>query len=144
MNALGLLCTNSTCRNRRRLLIYSWHRLHDCHAILVDLTGRNSNVLYELGRAHQYGGVQPLILFRGGKKAKLPYYVGRIVQFVGNDANLAGDIIGRQSPKKEDYNCDLIFNHILWTATSVLGLQKRRRWSYAAMPRGRQPTRPPP
>lgn len=71
-------------------------RLHDCHAILVDLTGRNSNVLYELGRVHQYGGVQPLILFRGGRKAKLPYYVGRnLVQFVGDDAHLAADVIGR-------------------------------------------------
>ena len=69
-------------------------RLHDCHAIIVDLTGFNSNVLYELGRVHQHGGVQPLIIIRAEGEAKLPYYISRnLVHLVGDDAAIASDVI---------------------------------------------------
>jgi hypothetical protein len=71
-------------------------RLHDSHAIVVDLTGLNPNVLYELGRVHQYGAIQPLILVRAGRDTRLPYYVGRnLVQFVGDDAAAASAAIRR-------------------------------------------------
>lgn len=70
-------------------------RLYDCHAIIVDLTGPNQNVLYELGRVHQHGDVQPLIILRK-ENQKLPYYVSRsLVSVVGDDNKYAYDVIGR-------------------------------------------------
>jgi len=68
-------------------------RLEDCHAIIVDLTGPNENVLYELGRVHQHGGVQPLIILRN-ENQKLPYYVSRnLVSIVGADNKRAYNVI---------------------------------------------------
>ena len=69
--------------------------LHSCHAIIIDLTGPNQNVLYELGRVHQYGGIQPLIIVRN-QDQKLPYYVARnLVSMVGNNEKEAYKVIIR-------------------------------------------------
>lgn len=83
-------------------------RLRDCHAVIIDLTGFNPNVLYELGRVHEHGAVEPLILVRGTREeTRLPYYVTRpLVQFVGPDAASAPEVIrqhlgeGRRSPRR--------------------------------------------
>ncbi|MEM8961264.1 MAG: hypothetical protein AAGD38_07295, partial [Acidobacteriota bacterium] len=69
-------------------------RLDDCHAVIADLTGFNSNVLYELGRVHHHERVQPLMLFRGSESQDLPFYISKyLVHVVKPDGSGAKEVI---------------------------------------------------
>lgn len=51
-------------------------RLADCHAIIVDITGLNPNVMYELGHIHHDGRVSPVIVTHDDiEHEKLPFYL---------------------------------------------------------------------
>ena len=51
-------------------------RLADSHAIVVDVTGLNPNVMYELGHVHQRSMVTPLIVTRDQISVEhLPFYL---------------------------------------------------------------------
>lgn len=66
-------------------------RLTDCHAIIIDLTGFNINVVYELGRIHEKGVLPPLILIREKAGVELPFYISKnLVHIVGKKRKLAG------------------------------------------------------
>lgn len=68
--------------------------LQECQAIIIDLTGFNLNVLYELARVHHHDRIQPLILIRKSSRTKLPFYVQRnLVKFVGKDTQQAYELI---------------------------------------------------
>lgn len=51
-------------------------RLTDSHAIIVDITGLNSNVIYELGHIHHYDKIAPVIVTRDDiEHEKIPFYI---------------------------------------------------------------------
>ncbi len=60
-------------------------RLSDCHAIIIDLTGLNRNVIYELGRIHEKNTIISLLMSRKSEE-ELPFYVSKnLVKYVSND-----------------------------------------------------------
>lgn len=73
-------------------------RLADCHAIVVDITGLNPNVMYELGHIHHSAVVSPVIVTRDKVKAEeLPFYLRQHqVIVVEDDAQKVNQRLERQ------------------------------------------------
>ena len=73
-------------------------RLADCHAIVVDITGLNPNVMYELGHIHQQAKLDPVIVTRDRLQPdELPFYLRQHqVIVVEDDPKIASQRIERQ------------------------------------------------
>ena len=73
-------------------------RVTDSQAIVVDITGLNPNVMYELGHIHHHATISPVIVTRDAIKLEdLPFYLRQhVVIVVGSDKQIVADRIARQ------------------------------------------------
>jgi hypothetical protein len=73
-------------------------RLADCAAVIVDITGLNPNVMYELGHIRYGGVVSPLIVTRDNKETlEIPFYLRQDkIIFADDDAQTVKQSIERQ------------------------------------------------